>query len=380
MGLQASDIDLLLISDLYPTPKDPVRGIFVQDHARALNPFLRSVSIADLRLSGDPIELRSDGADPGIQVLQGGIFSSKLPRVLRAPLYGIWTQKAEARVLEHFKPDLVHAHGGVLSGTLARRVAARSKAPYFITEHFRMLEKWAQDPLKKRILKKNYSRANGVIGVSHHLSDQIEKFFPEALCWTIPNPIDTELFRPGPKERKKKMLFASRLDPNKGGSRTLKAFDAIHKEHPEWELELYGEGKEEERIRDYLDSRPKLKERVTFGPKLDRRHLRKKMQEASFMVLPSEYESFGLVIAESLASGTPVIAPKRTGPADILFEGSGTGIDPLDEHALEEAMERMIRAHGQYDPETLHHRIHEHFSMERVGREMSRLYESALEG
>lgn len=380
MVKKAADIDLLLISDLYPKPDDPVRGIFVQDHARALRPFVRSVSVADLQLSGKRIERRQDRSDPGIQVLQGGVFSKEPPGVLKAALYSLWTTRAEKRIQSEFRPDMIHAHGGILSGTLARRLASKRKIPYFITEHFRMVEQWGKNPLKKRILKKNYRGAQNIIGVSNKLTEQISPLFPKSSFRTVPDPVDTMLFHTGPQERKKQMLFASRLDPNKGGLRTLKAFDAIHEEYPEWKLELYGEGKEAEAIQVYLEARPSLKERVVFGPRLDRGTLSEKMREASFMVLPSEYESFGLVIAESLSSGTPVIAPDRTGPADILFDGAGIGIDPTKERELENAMAAMIKAHGSYIPEEMHEKIERYFSMERIGSELSKLYESSFKG
>ncbi|MFB6258361.1 MAG: glycosyltransferase [Flavobacteriales bacterium] len=378
MGQEPLDIDLLLISDLYPTPHDPVRGVFVRDHARALRPFVRSVTVANISLIGEACRIRQDETDPHIRVLQGGIFRRKIHRAFRSPFYAIWVHRALRTILEHADPDLLHAHGGVLSGTLARRIATKKRIPYFITEHFRMLEKWAKDPLKRRLLAKNHRGAARTIGVSEQLTREIRTHFPEGKSLTVPNPVDTELFHPGTEEREKRLLFASRLDPQKGALRTLKAFEAVHGSYPDWKLKIQGEGRERAAIEAYLAERPSLKERVEVGPKLPREELVQAMRRSAFMVLPSEYESFGLVIAESLATGTPVIAPDRTGPRDIFFEGAGIGIDPRNEESLMNAMQRMIETAGSTDPEELHKGIAERFSMDRVGRQLQALYQKAL--
>ncbi len=117
---------------------------------------------------------------------------------------------------------------------------------------------------------------------------------------------------------------------------------------------------------------------MELGPTLSREGLSEKMRKASFLVLPSAYESFGLVIAEALASGTPVIVPDRTAPPEILFEGAGISVDPMDEEALAKAMKRMIEKGAEKSPEELHRRIEERYGMERVGRTWSELYQKAL--
>lgn len=371
-------IELLLITDLYPTPTDPMRGSFVREHACASMPYVGSLTVANIALSGKNPEMRKDEVEARIKVLQGGAIERRIPKLLRPPLYSLWFRKALRRIISETDPDIVHAHGGILSGSLARRISEKKGLPFFITEHFGTWEKWARDPLKKRILSRNYRKAEGVIGVSHYLRERIQEKFTDINPITIPNPVDTELFESGTNEREKCILFVSRLDPNKGGMRTLRAFEALHEKHPEWKLKIHGSGQEKERISEALEKTPSLQQRVELGPQLSRKELASTMQKASFLVLPSEYESFGLVIAESLSCGTPVIAPDNTGPSDIFFEGAGRAIDPLDRNALQKAMEEMIALHGSFDARKLHERIDEKFGKERVGAELSKLYQKAL--
>ncbi|MHB1887230.1 MAG: glycosyltransferase family 4 protein, partial [Acidimicrobiales bacterium] len=66
------------------------------------------------------------------------------------------------------------------------------------------------------------------------------------------------------------------------------------------------------------------------------------MGEAEALVLPSEYEAFGLVLLEALAQGTPVIASRVGGiPEFIESERSGLLVPPGDVAALAAAMERI---------------------------------------
>ncbi|EQD44978.1 glycosyl transferase family protein, partial [mine drainage metagenome] len=66
------------------------------------------------------------------------------------------------------------------------------------------------------------------------------------------------------------------------------------------------------------------------------------MTEAEALVLPSEYEAFGLVLLEALAHGTPVIASRVGGiPEFIEPERSGLLVPPGDAAALTDAMEQL---------------------------------------
>jgi glycosyltransferase involved in cell wall biosynthesis len=65
-------------------------------------------------------------------------------------------------------------------------------------------------------------------------------------------------------------------------------------------------------------------------------------RDARFSVLPSEYEAFGLVLLESLAQGTPVIASRVGGiPEFIEDERTGLLVPPGDVPALTAALQRL---------------------------------------
>ena len=63
------------------------------------------------------------------------------------------------------------------------------------------------------------------------------------------------------------------------------------------------------------------------------------------MVFPSE-QQFGLVAAESLACGRPVVATRSGGPEDIIKKGQGYLVTPKDPEALGDALIRVLGREG----------------------------------
>lgn len=92
-------------------------------------------------------------------------------------------------------------------------------------------------------------------------------------------------------------------------------------------------------------------------------------------------EPFGLVVAEAMAAGKPVVAADRGGPRDIVLEGeTGYLVNPRDTAALAETIESLLR-----DPDLARElgrsgreRARERFGTERYALEVADLYEEVL--
>jgi glycosyltransferase involved in cell wall biosynthesis len=101
------------------------------------------------------------------------------------------------------------------------------------------------------------------------------------------------------------------------------------------------------------------------------------MRESALLVLPSRRETFGSVLVEALASGTPVVATRCGGPEDVVTDGVGRLVPPEDPEALAEAMEDVLRHRARYAPAALRAYALEHFAWERVGERTVALYDQA---
>jgi glycosyltransferase involved in cell wall biosynthesis len=74
---------------------------------------------------------------------------------------------------------------------------------------------------------------------------------------------------------------------------------------------------------------------------------------ADCCVLSSRYETFGVVLIESLASGVPVIATRCGGPEGIITRECGLIVDTEDAEALSSAMVRIRESRAFYEPEKI---------------------------
>jgi glycosyltransferase involved in cell wall biosynthesis len=102
------------------------------------------------------------------------------------------------------------------------------------------------------------------------------------------------------------------------------------------------------------------------------------MQESAVLVLPSRAESLGLVLVESLACGTPVVATRCGGPEDIVDDQVGVLVAPEDPEALARGIEQVIDQRDRYDPALLRRRALERFGIEVVGRRLRDVYENVI--
>jgi len=159
----------------------------------------------------------------------------------------------------------------------------------------------------------------------------------------IPAGVDTERFRPIPAEvakahigipqERKLILFVGRIEPLKGIETLFRAIAILAKETPCFCDNICvsiigGEGEdteatrsaEEERLRE-LREQLELRDLVTFLGSKDQDALPYYYSAAYVVVVPSYYESFGMVAVEAMACGVPVIASKAGGLMYTIQDG-----------------------------------------------------------
>ena len=151
-------------------------------------------------------------------------------------------------------------------------------------------------------------------------------------CEVLPPPVDTAHFRPvAPRnhERPTVLFPADLADPRKGGPLLFKAWNRVHAECPEAVLALAGpvgmagySQDRGERLFGQLDvvKDPRARAQIEFWGPGDKDGLPRWYSEAAVTVLPSVEEAFGMVLVESLACGTPVVASSFDGPGEIITD------------------------------------------------------------
>jgi glycosyltransferase involved in cell wall biosynthesis len=88
------------------------------------------------------------------------------------------------------------------------------------------------------------------------------------------------------------------------------------------------------------------------------------MQRSNVFVLPSRFESFGVVLIEALATGCPLIASRSGGPESIVNNNNGFLVPVEDEDALSEAMKRMYVKYQDFNQENIRNEAIEKYNAE----------------
>jgi glycosyltransferase involved in cell wall biosynthesis len=102
------------------------------------------------------------------------------------------------------------------------------------------------------------------------------------------------------------------------------------------------------------------------------------MRESAVLVLPSRAESFGCVLVEALACGTPVVSTRCGGPEDIVHDGVGRLVPTDDPTSLATAIEDVLDRQEEFEPSRLREYALENFSWDSLAERTVSLYREAL--
>lgn len=161
------------------------------------------------------------------------------------------------------------------------------------------------------------------------VSNSLDAFYKGKLrhtkCQTvcIPNvieyiPNDNEIS----KLDQKRLISVGRLSKEKGFLDLIKIFNIISNDHPDWHLDIIGDGVEREKIRKYIEY-SKLEDKVTLHGFRDKEYIYSLLSKSSIYLMTSYTESFGIVLLEAMSCGLPCIAfSSAEGANEIITSGS----------------------------------------------------------
>jgi phosphatidylinositol alpha-mannosyltransferase len=282
------------------------------------------------------------------------------------------------RALRDFDPDVVHVHEPP-AGPVSWDALSYPGAPVIATFHA-----YSTKPLLNHLatlagMRRKLNQLSGRIAVS------------EAAAWTgrrwfggtyevIPNGVDVEAAPRGPKRRGRDMrlIFVGRPEERKGLPVLLSAFEALV-EHEAARLVVVGA--EEADVRRFVAD-PTALDRIEALGRVSDEELWRRLGEADLLCAPSlAAESFGMVLTEAFAAGTPVLASNIAGYADVVSDGhDGLLVPPADPQRLAERLQELSRAPERLATMSVAARQSaQRYAWPRVAGEVESVYERALE-
>jgi glycosyltransferase involved in cell wall biosynthesis len=151
---------------------------------------------------------------------------------------------------------------------------------------------------------------------------------------------------------KTRFVAIGRLSRQKGFDVLIHAFSKVEGDS---RLDIFGNGSEYDALSELVSSNG-LESRVFLRGHTDNPY--RVLDEADWMIMPSRFEGFGVVLVEAMARGVPAIASDCPhGPSEILDNGRfGVLVRPGDVNDLTSALQEVIRGRYQYDSKYLRKR------------------------
>jgi len=380
-----------VVSTVFPTAANPVAGIFVKEELDHLS------DLADIRLLA-PLpnqhwwkEVRSRKEGPGTPYPVVRPFTLAFPRWFMQRLY----PSSLAVTLRKFGGALfdgchiVHAHNAFPEGCAAVKAFARD-VPVIVTVHGSDVNHFAMKPNLRPGIVGALNACSRIISVSAALASTLKRIGVTTETVVIPNGVDTATLGPGEKgaaaeslgldPARPRLLFAGNFVPVKGIDCLIDAMPAVLDRFPGCELVLLGaspgikdRGKYRERI-----AGAGVERAVIIRDRVPRERFPAWVHACDLLVLPSIREGFGLVAAEALACGRPVVSTFSGGPEDIVLEGMGELVEPKNPDALAGAIVRVLHGSDIMDAGKLAASAVERFSYGNVAKRIYEVYESVV--
>lgn len=267
-----------------------------------------------------------------------------------------------SRLFEKYKPDIVHVHHPFILGSYAAKIAQKRHIPVIFTHHTLYEHYVHYVPFLKALLKplavwwvKRFCLGvHKVIVPSKSVEAYVQRRYSLQGATILPSGILRDFVCSEPPKLKiikgpVQLLSVSRFMPEKNIPFLLHVVADLADKVC---LTLVGYGEEQERLEAYAFGELGLKQRnVRFVIKPEKRVIKEWYEKSHLFIFASQTETQGLVLAEAMASGTPVIALRGPGVVDIIETGvNGYVVDSLDEMVqviLKVASDPPLYAHLQ---------------------------------
>lgn len=285
----------------------------------------------EVRVIAPEFEGSEDSPDvlrvPAIQHFNGSDFSVQLPvpNIIR-------------EYMDDFRPDLIHSHHPFLLGDAALREAWKMRVPIVFTHHT-LYERYTHyvpldSPALKRVAVQLATEYCNLCDRIIAPSESIERLLLERGVTTpilaIPTGIDTGFFAAGNGARFRQQAgippeakvigHVGRLAREKNLLFIAEAVAACLKENPAAVLLLVGDGDVRVEMLAYLHNKVG-QERIFYAGKQTGQNLADAYAAMDWFVFASQTETQGLVLAEAMAAGKPVVALDGPGVREIMRDG-----------------------------------------------------------
>lgn len=325
---------ILILSDVYyPTPGGVSEHIF--NFTKKMRKKGHTVKI--VAPSGKNKEIKPEYSEGVIRV--GRAMMIKVNKSIGRTTIGWNVYNKVKDIIRNNKWDIIHSHGpfAPVLPYLAHKFYSKENitgehiTAKIATFHASFRRVWSYN-LIRNYLYNRFKRIDGLIAVSEEAKKSVLQYFDGEFI-IIPNGVDADKFNPNlPRieEFKKEnfnIFFAGRFDKRKGVNYLVQAFYFILKAVPNAFLWIGGGDKYRKLgleiiIRRITKKYPEYGKRICYLKFIPHKLLPNYFKSADLFCSPAiAGESFGIVLIESMAAGTPIVASNIPGYKDVVEHG-----------------------------------------------------------
>ena len=384
---------VLILPSWYPVDSSDINGIFFRDQALALKDYGHKVGVVAAvahppeKIITSAPKIDSFEYDNGIPTFRKSFWS-----ILPYFPYGnylLWRRIARRLFIQYTAaygmPDIIHAHSAIYAGVVAVELGSQYGLPVVLTEHRSGFARNVFMNWQLRLAAKAFENVDKRIVVSPVLGELLTRILKsDKTDWHwIPNIVANRFYSVSnniqtDKNRPVRLLNLALMTKNKGQQILLEAFAKAFAGNSAVELWLGGDGP----LRAKLVSRASLlglDNQVKFLGKINSNDVPDLINHIDVMVISSFYETFGIVAAEALVTGKPVVATRCGGPECIIGEADGLLVKPGCPADLAQAMIKIINNLHQYPSDEIASRARTRFCGQVVAKQLSDIYQEVLQ-
>jgi len=383
-------MNILIFPSWYPSPGNPLNGIFFRDQALALkkagiNIYVLVLNyIGGLRYSLKHLVFKTKRHyynDNGINTYEIS-YINFFPKRFFPLFYYFYAGilfKNNFKYIEHsnkIQIDLIHIHSAIDAGLIYW--ASKVKKKYVITEHSTLYSEKRLSIFQKKYLQNVFSSANRIIAVGKGLRKDISIYTSRPIdiifnmvsvdnC-SVKKDMNKKLFR----------FFSLGMDAHRKGMDILLSAFCESEISTSAELIIAGLEQSEIALLENIKEKYDSKINIRLLNKLLREEAMYYMYNSDCFALPSRFETFGVVFIEAMYFGKPVIASITGGPDSYITAQTGLLVPTEDINATKKAMEQMFYNRNKYDDEHIKNYAIANFSEEVISKKLINIYEDVI--
>ncbi|MBB6048875.1 glycosyltransferase family 4 protein [Armatimonas rosea] len=381
----------LLLSNLYPSKREPTRGVFNQQVFGALSA-LCDVRVVSPRPWWTRLKLPQELLTIPQETANG--VTASYPSFWGMPGFGVrFNGKAmHASLLPHLKQirrefpfDIILAAWVYPDAYAAVRLGQDFGCPVVTNLMGSDINDLATRPELKEQIQWALQQSQHVIAVSEALRDRVVGLGVAPERVTVQhNGVNGERFALGERDQaraelglpldRKLIVYIGNFFPVKGTDILVEAMAHLAKRSPDADLLLVGSGELEESLRARVQALA-LESRVRFCGRQPHAQIPLWMRAGDVFCLPSRNEGCPNVILEALASGRPVVASHVGGIPELLHADNGILVPVANPEALAQGLHEALER--TWSPAALRQTV-EYLSWEDVGQAYHKILREAL--